>query len=90
MAQRLHNAARSESVQLRTDADGANYMLFPNGKKFYFLEVAVTANSTTTADTTEAATTGDLAVTSHATGAASIFRADNTIATGKWQYLTNA
>lgn len=90
MAQKLHNAARTKFLQILTDASGANYMLKPNGKKHYFLEVAITANTTTTTSTTTAATTGDTAETSHATGTASIFRSDAVIATGKWQFLTNA
>lgn len=86
MSQKLHNAARSAAIQLRTDANGANYMLKPNGKKHYYFTTAITANTTLDDAVAEAPVAGDTAETSHATGLASIFVSDGS----KWQFLTNA
>jgi hypothetical protein len=52
-----------------------------NGKRFYFLTVAITANSTTTTSPS-----GSIGFTTHATGLASIFVSDGS----KWQFLTNS
>ncbi len=52
-----------------------------NGKRFYFLTTAITANTTVTT-----APAGSIAVTTHATGLSSIFRSDGS----KWQYLVNS
>lgn len=84
MAQKLHNAARSSALQLRTA--GADYLLLPNGKKIWFLTTAVTANSTADDAVAVGPAAGDYAMTSHATGLGSIFRSDGTV----WQFLTNA
>lgn len=86
MAQALHNAARSKSLQIRTDAGGATYMLKPNGKKHYYLTTAITANSTLDDAVASAPVAGDTAETSNATGLNSIFVSDGT----KWQFLTNS
>lgn len=86
MSQKLENADRSASLQLRTDAGGASYMLKPNGKKHYYFTTAITANSTLDDAVATAPVAGDTAETSHATGIASIFVSDGT----KWQFLTNA
>jgi hypothetical protein len=86
MAAKLSNAARSKHLQILTDASGATYLLKPNGKKHFYLTVAITANSTTLASTVTAAAAGDTAETSHATGLNTIFVADAT----KWQFMTNA
>lgn len=66
---------------------GVAYVNFPNGKKLWCHDTAITANST--ADDAVSGTTpaaGDFAITTHATGLGSIFRSDGT----KWQFLTNA
>lgn len=52
-----------------------------NGKRIYFLTTAITANRTATT-----APAGSFAVTTHATGLASVFRSDG----AKFQYLTNS
>lgn len=65
-------------LSLTLNSDG---YLSINGKRFYFLTTAITANSTTTS-----APAGSFAVTTHATGLSSIFRSDGT----KWQFLVNA
>ena len=60
-------------------------MLKPNGKKHFYLTVAITANVTTLASTVTAAAVGDTAETSHATGINTpYFVADAT----KWQMPT--
>jgi hypothetical protein len=86
MAQSLHSADRSKTLKIRTDADGATYLLKPNGKKHYYLTTAITANVTLDDAATEAPVAGDTAETSHATGIASLFVSDGT----KWQFITNA
>lgn len=86
MTQTLHNAPRNAGLQLRTDANGANYLLKPNGKKHYFFTTAITANVTLDDAVAETPVTGDTAETSHATGIASQFVSDGT----KWQFMTNA
>jgi hypothetical protein len=60
-------------------ATGEYFLL--GDKRVYFFTTAITANSTTTS-----APAGSLAVTTHATGLASIFVSD----ASKWQFLTNA
>jgi len=67
-------------MRILNDTDG-DYVLLPNGKKFYMLATAITANTTATT-----AAAGSYACTVHATGLASIFRSDGS----KWQFLTNA
>jgi hypothetical protein len=59
---------------------GGTYTVM-GGVRWYSLSTAITANTTTTS-----APVGSKAVTSHATGRASIFVSDGT----KWQFLTNA
>lgn len=86
MSQSLHNAPRSKALQLRTDANGADYMLKPNGKKHYYFTTAITANTTLDDAVAASPVAGDTAETSHATGLNSIFVSDGT----KWQFLTNA
>jgi hypothetical protein len=62
------------------------HILLPNGKKVWCLTTAVTANVTLDDAVAVGPAAGDYAVTSHATGTASIFVSDGT----KWQFLTNA
>jgi hypothetical protein len=75
MAQKLHNAARAVSMQVRTDGVG-DYILHVNGAKEYFFTTAITANSTTTT-----AASGTWARTSNATGNNKAFVSDGS----KWQ-----
>lgn len=84
MAQKLSNAARA--VHMQVASAGSNYILLPNGKKVHCLTTAITANVTLDDAVATTPVTGDYAVTSHATGVASIFVSDGT----KWQFLTNA
>lgn len=72
MAQRLHSADRTKSLQIRTDAVG-DYIAHINGVKEYFLTTAITANVTTTT-----AAAGTWARTSHATGNNKPFVSDGT------------
>ncbi len=65
-------------LTLTLNSDG---YLSINGKRIYFLTTAITADTTVTT-----APAGSFAVTTHATGRASIFRSD----AAKWQFLTNA
>lgn len=62
MAQRLHSADRSKSMQVRTDAVG-DYILHVNGAKEYFLTIAITATVTATT-----AAAGSWGRTSNSTG----------------------
>lgn len=80
MAHRLTNSSRSKGMRIKSDANG-DYLELPNGKLWYFLDTAITANTTVTT-----AVAGSLASTTHATGLASMFRSDGS----KWQFLTNA
>jgi hypothetical protein len=57
------------------------YATLKNGKRFYQLETAITANTTVTD-----APAGSFAITTHATGRSSIFVSDGS----KWQFLTNS
>lgn len=77
MANKLTNPGRTKSMTIDSDANG-DYFVLPNGKKWYCLTVAITANSTATT-----AAAGSLGQTSHATGLNSIFRSDGS----KWQAL---
>lgn len=61
---------------------GGMYVDF-GGFRFYVLNTALTANTTTVTGARE----GDLVKTSHATGRGSLFRVDST---AKVQFLTNA
>lgn len=80
--QLVHTAAGMPIV-----ADGdIFYALKPNGKKHYFLETAITADTTLDDAVATAPVAGDTAETSHATGLSSIFVSDG----AKWQFLTNA
>lgn len=81
MAQKLHNQARSKSLQLRTDANGVDYLLKPNGKKHYYLTTAITANVTLDDAVAASPAAGDTAETSNATGLNAVFYSDGT----KWQ-----
>lgn len=80
------SARTTAGASLSMGFAGASYMNLPNGKKVWFLTTAVTANSTADDAVAVGPVAGDYAVTSHATGIASIFRSDGTV----WQFLTNA
>ena len=56
---------------------GGTTILFPNGAGIYFVDTAITANSTTTS-----AVKGSIGLTTNATGVGKIFYSDGT----KWQY----
>jgi len=56
---------------------GGTTILFPNGAGIYFVDTAITANTTTTS-----AVKGSIGLTTNATGVGKIFYSDGT----KWQY----
>ena len=60
---------------------GGSVMLFASGAGLYFLDTAITANSTTTT-----AVAGSIGVTTNATGVGKLFISDGT----KWQYAVVA
>ena len=60
---------------------GGSIMTFASGAGLYFLDTAITANSTTTT-----APAGSIGVTTNATGLGKLFISDGT----KWQYAVVA
>ena len=86
MSTKIFDVQRNNTLSVLTDAAGATYLLKPNGKKHYYLDVAITSGVTLDDADTTAPVAGDTAETSHATGLNSIFTSNGT----EWEFLTNA